>query len=362
MKLLAFDTAMAACSAAVFDTDAAPPLLASAFVPMERGHAEALAPMLDAMMREAKLSFTELDRIVVTKGPGTFTGVRIGLAMARGLGLALNRPVIGIDTLAAIAANEEQRPLLVACATGRAETYSALYGGGGQLIAAPAFRSRDEWLSLLPDGAVTLAGSAADLLIEASGRSDFTRSRAGDLPVAARFGLLGFKADAPDAPPEPLYLRAPDAKPQQASVTPCNDAQMLAEIHAASFETGWDRQAFEALLAMPGTRTLLARLGDRPASLLMTRRAADEAEIIVLATHPAFRRKGLARQLLNENARELATKGVTSLFIEVAVSNAPALSLYRSLGFAETGRRKDYYEHADGRREDALVMRKAIHR
>ena len=100
MKILALDTAMAACSVAVIDTARILPL-ASAYVPMERGHAEALAPMVQQAMRDSGLQFAEIDRIAVTIGPGTFTGVRIGLAMARGLGLARAIPVIGIDTLSA---------------------------------------------------------------------------------------------------------------------------------------------------------------------------------------------------------------------------------------------------------------------
>ena len=105
MKLLCLDTAMAACSVGVYDATGER-LLASAYVPMERGHAEALAPMVEQVMREAGLGFGDLGRIAVTVGPGTFTGVRIGLAMARGLGLALGIPVCGIDTLTAIACNQ----------------------------------------------------------------------------------------------------------------------------------------------------------------------------------------------------------------------------------------------------------------
>ncbi len=126
MKLLALDTAMAACSVAVYDSQRAC-VLASAFASMERGHAEAIAPMVRDVMVEAGLEFRELDRIAVTIGPGTFTGVRIGLSMARGLGLALDRPVTGIDTLSAIAVNEARAPLLVTADARRDEVYAALF-------------------------------------------------------------------------------------------------------------------------------------------------------------------------------------------------------------------------------------------
>src|SRR5690349_14737564 len=86
--LLAFDTSMAACSAAVYDM-AGGHVLAARFALMERGHADALAPMIKAVMDEAQIAFADLTRIGVTMGPGTFTGVRTGIAMARGLALAL---------------------------------------------------------------------------------------------------------------------------------------------------------------------------------------------------------------------------------------------------------------------------------
>jgi tRNA threonylcarbamoyladenosine biosynthesis protein TsaB len=113
MKILSLDTSMAACSVAVIDTGSVPPL-AEAFRAMERGHAEALAPMVAEVMQASGLEFRDLDRIAVTIGPGTFTGVRIGLSFARGAGLACGVPVIGIDSLSAISANARSGlPLLV---------------------------------------------------------------------------------------------------------------------------------------------------------------------------------------------------------------------------------------------------------
>ena len=97
--LLAFDTAMAACSAALYDGTHRR-VLASRFERMDRGHAETLAPMIKEAMEEAGLVFSGLERIGVTLGPGTFTGIRTGIAMARGLALALDLPVVGVDTLA----------------------------------------------------------------------------------------------------------------------------------------------------------------------------------------------------------------------------------------------------------------------
>lgn len=215
MRLLAIDTSMAACSAAVLAAGSERPL-AAFHVAMERGHAEALAPMVETAMAEAGTRFQDLDRIAVTIGPGTFTGVRIGLALARGFAAALAIPAIGIDTLTAIAANEapDGKPLFVAADARRGEIYGALFDGAGRNLMPPRLMPLAEALALLPSGPLRITGSAAPLLIAASGRADLIRGAGGDLPVAATFGKLALVMPASGHPPEPLYLRAPDAKPQ----------------------------------------------------------------------------------------------------------------------------------------------------
>ncbi len=369
MKLLAIDTSMAACSVAVGGSGHDLPL-AKAHVEMERGHAEALAPMVRRAMDEAGLAFSELDRIAVTTGPGTFTGVRIGLAMARGLGLALDIPVIGIDTLSAIAANETEtdQPILVAADARKAEVYAALFTGG-KIVGKPAVLTLPRAAQLLPEGPCFILGSGAERVLEASGRGDLTRSRAGDLPVAANFLPLAIDAPVSGSMPAPLYLRAPDARPQRLNaVMAANivireaaaaEAPVLASLHAESFDTPWSAGEFAKLMAMPGAFATLALERDEPLGFALLRRAADEAEIITIGTRPLAQRRGIARKLIAHAAARLAALGATSLFIEVAGSNAAARALYAACGFAEAGRRRDYYEGRAGR-EDAIVMRKAL--
>ena len=95
MRVLAIDTALAACSAAVLDTEYGG-IVASESLPMVRGHAEALMPLLQRMMNQARMAFPDIDRIAVTTGPGSFTGLRVGIAAARGLALAAGKPAVGL--------------------------------------------------------------------------------------------------------------------------------------------------------------------------------------------------------------------------------------------------------------------------
>lgn len=363
MLLLAFDTAMAACSAALYDA-ARGRVVARRYERMERGHAEALAPMILEVMDEAGLRFDALARIGVTLGPGTFTGVRTAVAMARGFGLALGIPVIGIDTLAGIAANarDETRPLAIAADARRGEVYFALNGSRPEVIAIADAARR------LPEGAVAILGSGAQSVIEASGSRDIIRLAAGDMPDAANFASLCAARAPQTGPVEPLYLRPADARPQSGPTRPnmrvairkalSSDAVILARLHAECFDNPWGAAEFAKLMAMPGAIALLALDDGEPLAFLLARQAADEAEILTIGTRPFARRRGLALRLMDALAQDLPA--ARRLFIEVARGNKAARALYARAGFAVAGERPGYYERPGSMREDALVMAKAI--
>jgi tRNA threonylcarbamoyladenosine biosynthesis protein TsaB len=215
MKILAVDTALGACSAAVLDGDI---VLAHRFVAMERGHAEALAPMAEDAMRESGIAFAALDRLGVTTGPGTFTGQRVGLAFMRGLRVALKRPLTGITTLEAMcaAAMAEAETSFAAAIhdARRGEAYLSIVSSGGTLM-PPTLITLDEAppkiLALAPLGvSFALAGTAAEFVgsrIGATARITSIRQ-----PDALWVARLALQAPETSDAPHPLYLRAPDAK------------------------------------------------------------------------------------------------------------------------------------------------------
>jgi tRNA threonylcarbamoyl adenosine modification protein YeaZ len=217
MRLLAIDTALEACSVGVVGGE-------RVFVRSEdagRGHAERLMGMIQATMAESRLAFADLDRIAVTVGPGSFTGVRIGIAAARGLALVSGTPTVGVATLAVHA--EEARiagagPVLVAIAAGRGALYGALYAADGRELEPPRAASAQS-LAALVAGDTVLAGSGADLVVAAlpmDTRIVVAHRRSS--PAVGALCALALRAPASDAAPEPLYLRPPDAKPQAAGV------------------------------------------------------------------------------------------------------------------------------------------------
>jgi tRNA threonylcarbamoyladenosine biosynthesis protein TsaB len=365
MLILALDTSMAACSVCVYD--ASPGLVLGArHALMDRGQAEALAPMVQETMASAGVTFKDLVRIAVTTGPGTFTGVRIGLAMARGLGVALNIPMTGITSLAAIACNETagDLPIVVAVDARAYEIYFAAFDQSGNEITAPAIVTLANAYKLMPSRPARILGTAAGLLLHQLDGQQHLHSDAGDLPIAENFVKLAASLPASAVPPEPLYLRPPDVKPQApkisfSTVGPAA-AKLLAELHGESFETRWNETAFSEMLAVPGTAAILVSSQNTPMGFVLFRKAADEAEILTICTRPAFREKGHGKLLMQHLETLVKSADVKSLFIEVAISNHAALALYASCGFERAGMRKNYYERSDGKREDALIMRKGL--
>jgi ribosomal-protein-alanine N-acetyltransferase len=140
------------------------------------------------------------------------------------------------------------------------------------------------------------------------------------------------------------------------------EADRLAEIHAAAFRRTWSAHDIAAMMTDPGVFVLVARQtsllgGKRIAGFVIVRFAADEAEILTIAVDPKTRRKGLGRMLMNDVIRRLYREHIASLFLEVERTNAAAVGLYRSLGFAVAGERRNYYAAPAAGDGSALVMR-----
>lgn len=211
MIVLAFDTCLSACSAAVTQDGR---VLAAASDPMERGHQERLATLVQDLMAEAGVAFADVDRIGVTVGPGSFTGLRVGLAFAKGLGLALDRPVVGVGTLEALAASLDPRAFVAAAIDARREQlYLQVFSAGVALTAPEALTAGDaasRLTELYAGDSALLVGSGAHFLEHVIPGAVSSGRLAPDPVAVAR---LTAEAPAPSASaPRPLYLRAPDAR------------------------------------------------------------------------------------------------------------------------------------------------------
>ncbi len=222
MLILAIDTALDACAAAVLDT-AANGLIAHESHPMKRGHAEALMPLIARVMKQSGLSFAQLDRVAVTTGPGSFTGLRVGLSAARGIALAADKPAVGVTTLSAYAApavsEAKEQPIISVIDARHDHVYLQVFSGIGDSLIPPKVASIEDALDAAAYGAAHLVGNAAELL---AGRWPKDTQppfavQAQPAPDIAWVAWLGAAVNPGAAPPRPLYLRAPDvATPKQA--------------------------------------------------------------------------------------------------------------------------------------------------
>jgi tRNA threonylcarbamoyladenosine biosynthesis protein TsaB len=230
MLILAIDTALDACAALVLDTDTGK-VVAQESQAMKRGHAEALMPLVARVMKQSGVAFQSLDRIAATTGPGSFTGLRVGLSAARGIALAANKPVVGITTLTAYAAphvSENAEHAIVSVIDARHDhVYLQVVTGRGEPLLTPRVAPMEEALAASRFGAPHLVGNAAGIL---AGRwpKDANPPVKVDQQAAPYIVWVAWLAAAVDpsvATPRPFYLRAPDAKPPADRLPHASEAQ-----------------------------------------------------------------------------------------------------------------------------------------
>lgn len=206
--ILALDTCLTACSVALLDGGT---VRAARSEAMPKGHQERLGPLVREIMDEAGADFGQLTRVGVTVGPGSFTGLRVGLAFAKGLGAALGVPVVGVGVLEALAAGLPGFAVAAIDAR-RGQVYLQIFEDGAALTAPdalPVETAAARLVEVFSGGPATLVGSGAPLLAPALPSARVLTPEGPDPVAVARLAARG---PAPARPPRPLYLRAPDAK------------------------------------------------------------------------------------------------------------------------------------------------------
>jgi tRNA threonylcarbamoyladenosine biosynthesis protein TsaB len=217
MLILAIDTALDACAAAVLDTETGK-LIAQESQAMKRGHAEALMPLIGRVVAASGTAFTELGRIAVTTGPGSFTGLRVGLSAARGIALAANIPVVGVTTLTAYAApivsRNAEHPVVSAIDARHDHVYLQVVSGNGSALVRPRVAPMAEALDSWRFGTPVLVGNAAGIIADRwpSHAAPPFKVDMQSAPDISWVGWLGAAVSPNTAPARPFYLRAPDAK------------------------------------------------------------------------------------------------------------------------------------------------------
>ncbi|RAZ82817.1 tRNA (adenosine(37)-N6)-threonylcarbamoyltransferase complex dimerization subunit type 1 TsaB [Mesorhizobium hawassense] len=221
MKMLAIDCAANLCAACVYDAGTGAEL-GREVRDLGKGHAEHLMAVIETALQAGGIGYPDLDAVAVSIGPGSFTGLRVGVSTARGLALALKIPAIGVTTLEALAAQGASafpgRAVLAALDAGREEIHAALYDEALVETYEPSVTKLSEAVTKAIDAEAVLVGTAAPQIARAAGR-------AFDIgPVAATADIASYarlaSAKGPGEKPKPLYLRGADAKPQAGFILP----------------------------------------------------------------------------------------------------------------------------------------------
>lgn len=388
MKLLAIDSSGLVASVAVAEDDR---LLGEYTIDRGKTHSESLLPMIAAVLDMLELEVSDMDAIAVSSGPGSFTGLRIGAATAKGLAFAKDIPIVPVPTLDALAYTQWQArgivcPLMDAR---RNQTYTGLYrfDDVGDLVSVQA-------ACVVPVSDIILAVNELkeSVIFLGDGVPVFRERIEMDCKVpylfaplngnrqhASAVAALGMKLfEAKKAVPAssfaPEYMRMSQAQRERlensrVSVRDANtdDIPWLYKLSDAAMTEVWSEKAFSDALENENALVIAAFLESpdtgksEPVGYSVFYTAADEAELPQIAVDENFRRARIASGMMKTAFERLRDKGVSSVFLEVRKSNLPAIAFYEAEGFVRQGVRKDFYASNDGyAREDALIYRRDL--
>ena len=355
------------------------------------GHTRRLASLIERVLGEAGVRANELGSIATDLGPGSFTGVRVGLATARALALVSGARLLGASSLAALAhATTEPRTLVVPLVgAGRRDLYAGFFRVASQgrvrLLAAPRVGTPEALLgaleevhALVPDHEVRFVGPGAGRERERLEAAHPGSTRSGlrfdglsalDLAAATRKPEgPGAGLPEPGREMEPAYVRPAQAEERVrhkvTGLTPARvrtmasvDLPRIDELEHKLFADPWPRGSFLDALADPRAVCLVAERGEGVAGYLVATALPPVAELQNLGTAPEQQRAGVARALVDALIDTCRARGVRELALEVRVSNGAAQALYRSHGFQLVGLRRGYYRRPE---EDALLMARKV--
>lgn len=377
-KILGIDSSGLVCSVAVVTEEQ---LLGEFTLNQKKTHSQTLLPLLSSLRELLELDLDTLDAIAVAYGPGSFTGLRIGSATAKGLADALEKPIVSVPTVDAIAYN------LCGCGglvcpvmdARRDQTYTGIYEfQGDRLItllpqcAIPVqelverLNRQNREVFFLGDGVPVFAETFRDTLKAPYffAPQHMNRQRAASVAtLGLKLFAEGKKESAAEHKPE--YLRLSQAERERIArsgeaafrIRPAEkrDIIQLCALEKEIFPLPWSEQAFTDALSDPNATFLTAvseETGEVCAYVGMYT-AADEGEITNVATAAKYRRQGLSYRLLLELRRIASEKRLTQLVLETRKSNDAAVALYRKAGFEIISERKGFYQFPP---EDAYVM------
>lgn len=394
MRVLAIDSSGLTATVAVVEEDRT---IAEYTIDYKKTHSQTLLPMIDAAAKMVELDLSTIDAIAVAGGPGSFTGLRIGSATAKGLGLALDKPLIHIPTADGLAyqvygCEDVICPIMDAR---RNQVYTGLYTFSrkagekeGTKRVDPVFQvmrmqmavSIDELIHrlntygrpvvFLGDG-VPVYQDTIDKYIQVPysfAPSYMNRQRAA---VVGALGIQYFKAGRFESAMEhqPDYLRVSQAERERAEreknaelkcrTLRTEDAAAVAEMEHLVFSDAWSEKSVMETIQLPNTICIAAEKAGRLVGYMLVYEAAGEAEIARIAVDKEMRRQGAGGHMMLELENICEERKIRKLLLDVRESNMEARSFYEDAGFTEDGIRQKFYTNPE---EDAVLMSRELGR
>ncbi len=334
-----------------------------------------LIPGIQSVLDSAGIKARGLAGIAASTGPGYFTGIRVGLAAAKGLAYALGKPAAGVLSLDSIAENSAPAGGGVICAAisaGRGNVYYRLYrynadAGVREPLAPPSLSAIDALAGMLEEKTAVLCEdeSVSGRIKDAAGDNAVIMPPEFGAPSASMTAALGFRRLAGGEPAGrsllPVYLKKPDAEENfrdrhpEIEIRPAAPGDMpgIMRIERASFPTPWSELMFEAEFIKDSGVFITAKCENSLIGYACGWYAADEFHLANLAVAPEFRGRGGGKKLLQKIIACVKSKNISCVILEVRHRNMPAISLYEKFGFRPVAKRKRYYGDTD---EDAVLM------
>lgn len=383
MRVLAIDTSGLVASVALVEDDV---LRAEFTTNDKKTHSQTLLPMLEQLRQMISLELDTIDVIAIAAGPGSFTGLRIGSATAKGLGLALGKPLVEVPTLEGLAYNLYGTDKLVCpmMDARRNQVYTGLYeyipALPGQTSVARAEVSyelrvlRDQCavdvaeiveecnrlgreVIFLGDGVPVFSNRLKELMKLPYGfaPAHMNRQRAAAFaPLAMQYLKEGKGIAARDHAPE--YLRPSQAEREKRTrirEMEAADVEAASRLESEAFSMPWSSRDFLEMVEADYANYYVAELNGKIVGCCGIRNIAGEGEITNVVVDAAYRNQGIGKQMMRHMLKKAAGRNITVCTLEVRLSNTPAIRLYESLGFKGEGVRPGFYERPV---EDALIM------
>ncbi|MEA4846928.1 MAG: tRNA (adenosine(37)-N6)-threonylcarbamoyltransferase complex dimerization subunit type 1 TsaB [Clostridiaceae bacterium] len=373
MKILAVDTSTSAATAAIMEDGR---LISEYILNVSRAHSQKIMGIIDELFTKSGIKPSEIDLYACSAGPGSFTGLRIGASIIKGMAQTFNKPVVGVPTLDALACNLYNCTGLVCpmLDAQRGMVYSSLYSWqAGSLVKleAPGVILIEDLIKLVKDKAVpaTFLGDGALLFKEnlEKGLEEYYIAPADSLlPRASSCAKIAMEMYDKGSFDTYNSFRLTYIRKSQAEVEyekkqkielqnmSLEDIDQVYEIENLSFTTPWSRESFKSeLLKNDLARYIVAKVDGKVAAYGGMWIVLDEAHITNIAVHPEYRGRKIGETLVKALLRTAKENKAADITLEVRASNDAARKLYKKLGFKDGGRRKGYYEDTG---EDAIIM------